>query len=373
MVALFALAPLVVSAGIYGGFPNSATLAKDAVEADDYYAGSGNVDISGSILGDAILGGGNIFVSGPVGQDVLAAGGVVNLSGAVGDDVRVAAGTVLVKGEVGDDLIVAGGEITVSPGANIKGDATLAGGAITISAPIAGDVRVAGGTVVIDAPIAGNVHARVGELILGEHAVIGGDLVYEAGNVAEVHSGAQVAGVITYTQAKWVGTKEERQGVLVAMFGMWTIIKIAVLFGIGMLLHVLFGRMSMRFVEQGITRFWGNALRGLIILIVVPVVAILAMVTLVGIPLSIFVLALYGVLLALGCFYGPIIMGSLILKLVKQSTEYVVNWKTILLGAASSVVVGLIPVIGGLAGFIFMLAAIGVIAVSEYDRFVAAR
>ena len=203
--------------------------------------------------------------------------------------------------------------------------------------------------------------------------MIGGDLVYEAGNVAEVHSGAQVAGVITYTQAKWVGTKEERQGVLVAMFGMWTIIKIAVLFGIGMLLHVLFGRMSMRFVEQGITRFWGNALRGLIILIVVPVIAILAMVTLVGIPLSIFVLALYGVLLALGCFYGPIIMGSLILKLAKQSTEYVVNWKTILLGAASSVVVGLIPVIGGLAGFIFMLAAIGVIAVSEYDRFVAAR
>lgn len=373
IAGLFLAVPFVVSAGIYGAFPDTAVLEKGVVEEDDYYAVSGNVDISGDVLGDAVLGGGNILVSGTVGQDILLAGGMTVLSGAVGDDVRVAGGTVTIKSVIGDDLVAAGGTVTLASGASVKGDVTVAGGTVVISAPVAGDVRVAGGTVTIDAPISGSVYAGAGQLILGERAVISGDLAYKSGAPAELRTGAAVLGQTTYTETKWAGTKEERQGVLVAAFGMWMIVKIALLFGVGVLLHLLFGRMSVRFVETGLARFWGNALRGLIVTIVVPVVAVFGMITVVGIPVSLVILALYGILMALGCIYAPMLIGTLTLKLARRDDTYTVNWKTILLGAVASTVLGLIPIIGGIASFIFLVAAVGVIAKSEYDRFVAAR
>lgn len=373
-IAMFVLiAPVVVNAGMYGAFPNSAVLEKGVTEDDDYYVASGNIDISGDVMGDAVLGGGNVFVSGTVGQDVLAAGGVTILSGAVGDDVRAAGGTVMVKGTVGDDLVVAGGTVTLSPGSSVKGDATLAGGTITVSAPVTGDLRVAGGTVTIDAPISGNVYAGAGELILGEHAVISGDLSYKSGAPAQISAGAKVLGQTTYTEATWAGTREERQGILVAMFGMWVLVKIAILFGVGVLLHLLFGRMSVRFVEEGLSNFWKHALRGLIVLIVVPVVAVFGMITVVGIPVSLAVLALYGILLALGCIYAPILIGTLALKVARRDNTFVLNWKTIFLGAVIATIVGFIPVVGGIANFVFFIVALGVIAKNEHDRFVAAR
>jgi len=72
----------------------------------------------------------------------------------------LAGGSVTVVAPVEGDLSAAGGSITVS--APVAGDALLAGGSVSFTKPVAGDARIAGGSVTVSAPVAGDLFVAAG-------------------------------------------------------------------------------------------------------------------------------------------------------------------------------------------------------------------
>lgn len=332
--------------------------------AKNAYLAGGSVISSAAIPGDLSAAGGTIVVQGVVGGDVLAAGGNVSALGDIKDDARIAGGTIVVSGAIGNDISVAGGQITITS-SKIGGDALLAGGTIELSAPVGGSVRISGGAVTIDAPIAGNVEVHAQSLTLGSKAVIAGNLTYEAPKAAVMHEGAHVKGKTAYTP---IVNVSEGPAAAVALFSIWVIAKLASLVVCALIMFVVFKRyvsLLARDVAAQPARF---AWRGFVSLVVIPAAAFVMFLTVVGVPLGVVAIGGYVVLLVFSWILAPIAAWALVEKWWFKRTPSL-TWQHVIYGALIYVLVGLIPLVGGLIKFVVMLMALG--AIIEKKREIA--
>ena len=331
---------------------------------DDLYIAGGAVTSAGNVSGDVVAGGGNVLVSGTIGADLTAAGGTVTVLADVADDVRVAGGNILIQGKVGDDLLVGGGQIQVG-GSGIGGDVAIGGGTIRIEAPVGGSIKIGGGEVYLNAPVGGTVEFMGDKLTLGSGAVISGDLIYTSPKKATMEEGAVVRGETTYTESK--DTRSISKTGLAALLSLAFFGMFLTQFACALLLGLVFRRYAMTLVENAVTQPLLEMGRGLVVLIVLPVVSVLLFFTLIGVPLGFlglfaFIAAMLGVWMIV-----PIILGSIAHHKLFKTAAYEVSWKTILLGTALYVLLGIIPIIGGLAQFALILLTLGAMLKLKWD------
>jgi hypothetical protein len=323
---------------------------------DDLYLFGGNVSMSGDITGDLIAGGGSVLVSGDVTEDIAVGGGNVTILGSVGDDLRVGGGNVVVNGPVGGDVLVGGGQVQLA-GGSIGGDVAVGAGTLRLESPVAGDVLVGGGDVYINSSIAGNVRVEAEKVTLGSGASIGGTLTYAAASEVVMEEGATVAGEIVRQEraARGGPTAGKAAGIFtLALLGKLLMTLVGAL-----ALGLFFRRFATEMVQRGAARPLLEMGRGLIFLIVTPIVGIILLVTVIGIPLGIIVLLGYALILVATCFLASIVLGSLVDKWVRKPMEYRVTWQNITVGAILYTLLSLVPIVGWLAQFALVLLALG--------------
>jgi cytoskeletal protein CcmA (bactofilin family) len=362
VLAAVVLVPLVgLAATIKGG--DTYSLGSSEVINDDLYAAGSNVNVSGTVQGDAVVAGGSVLISGQVQQGVLAAGGMVNILGQVANDVRVAGGNVTIGSVVVGDVVAAGGQITLASNADIGRDLVVTGGKVTIDGHVRGRVEANGGQVVINGPVDGNVVVHAGRVTLGSRAVINGNFTYRSPQQVAVESGAIVRGATNFQQTRDTTPADVTRGLIKS-----ALLSILILFTSALIAYLLLRPWSASVVMRSMQGFWMHVLWGFIGLIILPILGIILMVTVIGLPLGLIVLFGYIVLVALSVLIAPIIIGSLIYgwwhrrkTTDDDPTEHavVVDWKVILLGVVVYVIVSFIPFIGWLVNFIFILAALG--------------
>lgn len=361
LVFALALIPSVASAFTFQSGEQLSTPA-DVTISDDVYLFGGSVVSGSTVEGDAFVFGGNVLVNGSVGSDIAAAGGAVIILGNVADDVRAAGGNVVVQGSVGDDVVVGGGQVTLA-GASIGGDVVIAGGVVTITAPIQGDLKIGGGEVILNGPVAGNVVINAEKVTLGESAVLGGTLTYSAMEEATIAENATIAGEVLYSEYQGRNDidKEALAVGLAAFVSIWLLMKFLMLLLGALLLGLFLRRFARELVDGAMERPWAELGRGLVFVIVTPVVSVILMTTLIGIPLGFIGLAVLTLASLVASFGAAIITGSALHKWIAKPAEAQVNWQTILLGAVAYEVLGLIPIIGWIVKCAIFLIAIGVL------------
>ena len=123
----------------------------------------------------------------------------------------------------------------------------------------------------------------------------------------------------------------------------------------------------MMLVENAVTRPLLEIGRGLVVLIVLPVASILLFFTLIGVPLGVLGLLSFVIMLLFTWIMVPVILGSIVYRKLSKSLAYEVSWKTILLGTALYVLLGIVPVLGGLAQFALILLTLGVMLKLKWD------
>src|SRR3989344_2936150 len=319
---------------------------------DDVYIVGGSVLSSGVIFGDLIAGGGNIVVSGSVGGDLIALGGSVTVTSNIPDDVRIGGGNIVVQGTVGGDLLVGGGQVSItSP--RVGGDVIVGGGIIRIDGAVGGDVVAGGGEIYVNGAISGNVKVRADKLTLGKNAVITGNLTYTAQKEMTQEEGAVVRGKVTYEPRADTAKSGAR---VLAVLGLG---KLAALLACALVVGLIFRRYAREIVTH-VTRSPLSELgRGLIIVIVLPVLSVLLLITVVGIPLGIMGIVSFVAAMLFSWILAPILLGSIVYRFIAKRDLYEVSWTTILLGVVLYSLLGLIPVLGWIVQVGLMFAALG--------------
>jgi hypothetical protein len=320
--------------------------------SDDVYIGGGNVTSAGAVNGDLLVGGGTVLVTGSVGGDLMAGGGNITIMGDVADDLRAAGGTIIVNGNVRGDVILGGGQVHLT-GQTIGGDAVVGGGAVTIDSAIAGDLKAGGGNVYLNSTVGGNVDIMATKLTLGPKANIAGNLFYQSPNAAEIDAGAVVKGETT--RKELVMDKKNTTGFVV--FGL--LAKFLMILAGALIFGLTFKRFSHKLVATATDKPGLEFGRGLVFMIITPIISLLLFATVIGIPLGILAILGFFASLIFAYLSMSVVLGSVLYKWILKKGVYEVSWKTIVLGAVSVIILGCIPFIGWLAILISFVITLG--------------
>ena len=361
VLGVILLAPVSASAAFQAS--DDYMLKRGQAVRDDLYVAGGVVQIDGDVRGDLIAAGGELHINGVISQDMIMAGGEIVFKGGVRDDMRVVGGELNLGGSVTDDLIVAGGEVTLTSTGYVGGDATVAGGKVVLEGRVQGDVRASGGEIFINGPVNGNVNLMADRITIGPKAVIIGNLTYRSHRQASIEPGAQIRGDIDYQRARNVTLLGEKTLIVfgVIALGVWVIVKLLMTLSMAILAVVIFKKSAPRIVNDALKRFPRIMLPGLGVLVLIPLLAILLGITIIGLPAAVVVGLGYIAIMILASAFMPVILGSWVMKLwTKQSTPEV-SVRSAIIGTIVYCLLMIVPVIGGLVKLMLCLTALGAV------------
>lgn len=337
--------------------PAPASVAERQHGADRFVSG-GSFSVKEPVGGDLIAVGGNIDVDAPVAGDVLIAGGNLRLGADIGQSVYAGGGQVKIVGKVGRNVRVAGGQVDIGPSATIEGNLSSGGGQVNLQGSVNGYVQVAGGRVLIDAAVGGDVDAASGHVELGPRARIAGKLRYRSAEDLKRDPAATVAGGIErLAMSAGEGHRGDRHAGYRGVGLFWML-------GLMLLAAVLLASLP-RFYDGVATtlqqRPGGSLLAGFVLLVCVPAAALILLITIIGVPLGLLLIALYLAVLPVAYVSAGIVLGGLALRRYRSAQAGLIGWRigAALLGVLLLGLLGWIPWIGAAIGFAALLAGLG--------------
>ena len=323
----------------------------EAVDEDLYLAGR-TLGINGTVNADVFAAGQTVTIGGTVANGVMVAGQTVLVNANVGHGVRAAGTTVNIGGAIGRDLLVASNDLVISDTAVITGDLAFGANTALIRGKVDGNVIGGAEKLVIEGEIGGDVNVQVGTLELKPGATIAGNLTYTGSTESTVIAGA-VKGTVTFTERVDKEAKAEVSRGLGALAPLaffagltWKFIAYLMAFITGLVLILLApkcmaGASSAIRTDTGPVAGWGA-----IALFATPLAAIVACITIVGMPLGIITMLLWGILLYLSQLPVGLVIGHLILGRHKPLEGKGFMIGSLALGLLLIALVRIIPFVG---------------------------
>ena len=336
-------------------------LAKDDVISDDLIVAGSEIVIDGRIEGDLVAFGGKITISGDVEGDVVALGGDVVIEGDVEDDAVLASGDIKISGDVGDNLLAASGSFKMDDGSSVGRDAFIAGGMIDVYGDVFRNLFVSGGNVVIGGSVLGNVTLEAdGAPRIASGAEIGGDVNYTSREDIIIEDGASVPGNVN----KKLPVEHERsdfERFNERLMGFLSI------FIVGFIL-VRFLPVYTRNVCNNLKKSaFSCGLWGIAGLIVAPVVALLLMVTVIGLPLGLILVCAYIIVIYVSKVYVSVFVGKFFLNMAGSRSDSLVLM--LVLGLLLFELIGLVPTLSGFIGLLVVVFGFGAILVTKKQMY----
>lgn len=321
---------------------------------EDLYAIGNLVSIEGTVRGDLIAITNKLRITGSVEGDVIAlVGGQTDISGRVDGAVRVAGIRLEIDGSVGDDL--AAFVIETDVAGSVGRDILLIGGEVSISGSVGRNLRLQAIRLGIDGEIVGDILAKVDSLTFGSGARVLGNVLYRASSDAAVSDDAVIGGqFIRRTVLAPVWAK--------AVTRVVTVLSLFALIVAGLAASWLFRSTSERAVREVEERPLRSGLVGLGILVTPPLLVMPLFLTLVGIPVALFVLVAWMLALVLGPIPAVTRFGALLLRDRGGAAAALVVGAVIWRGA-----MWLLPLIAALVYLAAVLVGLGAYATAGWS------
>jgi hypothetical protein len=330
----------------------------------DYFGAGGMLNLTEPVDGDAFLAAGQIATAGEVRGDLIAGGGEISIGGNVGDDLYAAGGEVQVDAIVAGNARIAGGELTVGPATVVTGALSLTGGRVIFNGNTHGYLQASGGAVRINGSVHGDAEVRAEQIDIGPETRIGGRLVVRGPSKPVVPKGAEILGGVEYHEAPaghFFRDHEIDNDVRSAARGVGTFLWIAGIFLVGTLFMLVLPGYSSRaadFIGREPLKSMGL---GFIALVCVPVLMVVLLVTIIGIPLLLILLPLYVALLFLGWITVALYLARKGVGLAGGPAP-ISRWTQLfafLLAVVVLWLLGHVPLVGGWVKFVALLLGMG--------------
>ena len=254
------------------------------VREGDLYAAGESIRVDGRLAGDLVAGAQRVRVDGQVDGDLFAAARTVDLRGPVGDSSRVVGDQVTVNAAIVGDLIAGGNRLRILDGAVIRGGVAAAASSVELDGVVEENLYVAAGEIIVRGTVRGDATVIADRLDLAPGARIEGDLDYRTRIPLSAEAAALVGGEVRYQEP----VDDDDGGVL-----FWGWQTGAAMFA-GLLAVALFRRGVGQLVAAVAGEPTLGALLGFGAFLIVPVGAAAVMVTVVGLPVGIIAVLLFG-------------------------------------------------------------------------------
>lgn len=323
----------------------------EVVNSDLFKAGE-RVENKGVVNGDIFVCGNRFENLGHVLGDIIFITRSSIIEGRVDGDVRAATRKLTLSGEISKNVTVFCEEFLLEREGVVDGSIHVFAEDVVINSMVGGDVRCKSDRIKIDGIVKGDVFIEGNKIEFGPSAKIDGNLIYIADEKMDI-SKEVVTGRIEYKESEDTYKKEK--------VGKWlktgTILsKSMELIGysiIGLFINFLFTN----FVDQTVVTMnekpWYSLGIGVIGLFFIPIVVVLMMITVVGIPLGLISLFLYIGLIYLAGLPAALWIGKKILKDEKRI------WVTMLLGIVILFIGKCMPFIGPIISFVTIVFGMG--------------
>ena len=249
-----------------------------------------------------------MHIKGRVDGDVIATGGTIVIDGTVRGSARLIGGQVILNGKIGENFSVVGGNLLMNPDAVINGNGVFTGGDINLGGRIDGKVTLNGSTVELNGKVGRSVNARTGELRIGPNSDIGGDLEYKSSTEVLIDPGAQIGGQMIYHQTKkFLGGKWKEK----VIFGS-KLLAIVMNFWFSFVFGVLYIKLFPRGFNNAVNvlrrKPWQALGIGCLTLFLLPIICLLLLVSILGFPLGIALIAFSLITFYTGSSVVPIVV-----------------------------------------------------------------
>lgn len=331
------------------------TIGADETIDDTAVLMAETVLVEGTVTGDLVVLGERVTIRGRVGGLVVAMAEELSVEGEIGGTVLGLGETVNLRTAVLDANAYALGEtVSIASDVRVAGNAALGASELDVHGEVGRDLLTLAETLTVRGSAGGNLRAYAGRVSVEDGARIDGDLIARVRGDDDLQiSGAASIGGETRRDT-W---PERRSRYLTADFYLGEALSLAAAFVFGLTLFWLFPGLREDHLHGGAETLTTAGL-GALALIVVPIAAVLMMITLIGAPLGILAMVLW----LAGLYAAGIVSAALLGQRLLDPTRHRPAL-ALLAGLAVLVVLTNIPYLGGLVRLAALIVGLGSIVV----------
>ena len=255
-----------------------------------------------------------------------------------------------VSNSIDKDLFIAGNNIVIEKDVNIGRDLFAAGSNVSVSGNITNNAYIGGSTITLkDLTINGNLKVACEKINVEGVVTINGTLYMNEGVIINNENNLMVDTKETYTTDSTTVTKNVIFDILISM---------AALMVLGFIINSLFPKVYENLIKNfEFKKELKNIAFGLLGLILIPIISILLICTLIGMPLGFILLFVYIIMIIISSLYGVSICGNLILTKLFHASDN--SYLSIAIGVIVLNLFKYIPVIGPLVYMLIIFYGIG--------------
>lgn len=346
----------------------SFTFSPNKISARVLTSGSVNVAATETIDDDLFIGAQNVTIDGTVNGDVFIGGRTVMIDGTINGNLHIGAATIILSGKVSGNVYVGTGNLTITK-SNIDGSLIAGAGNVSIDREtvISGSVIAGANSITIDSWIRRSVYLGTANAILGSDTRIGRDLYYvtsKNGQEVKMTQGVIVSGNIYKTP--YQAPTPQNTNAPRNMGFIFNFVFFLGAFIVGILYSKFCSNQFVESVKLVSNNFWKSLGIGFLISVAMIPAIIIALVTIIGIPLAgvsflIFLLGLYFAKLVVAMALGNWIASKL--DWDKLSFYWVFA-----LGLAVIYILKPIPFLGSLVSLVVMWTGLGALAIQMFYK-----
>jgi len=336
----------------------SVGVAPDETIKGDIFLFGDRVRVEGTVEGDVFLFGHDSTVSGHVKGDVFAFAQQLQVSGQVDGNVRATTNTLTVRGTVAKNILTFDQVVNVEPTGKIGGSLTLFVESLNLEGAVGRDVMLFGKHLSLSGKVDGAIQMKGDQLSINSSAQVGGPIRFEGHRPPEVSAQAKLASPVDYRKM------ESKPQYMEGHYYVWQVIWLAAFVIFGLVLFQLMPRFATEAVESA-ERYGASFGLGVLVFFGIPIAALIACVTVVGLFVGISAFFLWYAAL----YFAQVIVGALVGQWLMGCTQEV--WPVIGRMAVGLVLVRLatlIPEAGGWIKFGVMLWGLGATSIAIYNR-----
>jgi|GEM_PF-870820 len=367
MLFCFVALPAIVFAAVVVPPSNISILeAGKTIDGFGFFAGN-QIRVDGNVEGTTFVTGQDVTINGSINGDLFVAAQTISVNGTVSGNIYCAGQSLALNGQSTGDVFLGGQSINLEKGSRFGRDLFAGGATIMLNGSVQRDFHAGGGDVSINGTVGRDAKLEGGNIMILDQAVINGNLFYKSDKEAVINSSSKIVGQTDWEYVDRVDrTPEKKVNKPIMALGV-ALLNIASALLLWFIIRIWKPEIWKK-TSETITLHPAKTLGiGTIALIVTPILSILLMITIIGIPIGV----LLGIAFAISLYLSKLIVAVFIGSWMSTRFGWVEIHKgvwMVLLGLVILTLLGMIPILKLLVWLILVVTGLGAIVSVNMKR-----